>query len=99
MEYIFNMQEDFFSDSFRIWIRMKQNGKMFQGKLVFEEIQPGFLRDETLQVPIGSTFPDQMKQALKAMGRLHFADEATLKAKDYHLEDMRRLVFKTGGQK
>jgi hypothetical protein len=92
--FIFYMHEDFYSNSIKIFIGQESKGRRYAGQITFTEVTPGEICEETICLPLKSDFPEQMKQALKAMGRLQFADEATIKAKDYHLEDMRKLVFK-----
>jgi len=95
-EITFYMDSDFMTDSVRIFIGKKQGDVNFVGKIVFEPVERYSFREPTISVPLESDLPEKIKQSLKAMGRLYFADESTIKAKDAHLEDMRRLVFKTG---
>lgn len=89
---IFRMQDDFYTDSIALWIGQKQGDQLFQGKLTFEPYEPGLYAEPTLRLPSDSDLPDQMKQALKTMGRLHNADQASVEALKYHLEDMRKFA-------
>lgn len=89
-----HLRYDAFTDAHDLFIFDERNGKRYLAKpLVMEELEGGLIAEPTARFHRKDNVPEQFKQCLNVMGLIDHADAGTLKAKDAHLEDMRRLVF------
>lgn len=89
-----HLREDIYLDAVDLVIFQVRDGKRHIAKpLVFEPYESHLLAEPTARFMREDNVPEQLKQELNIMGLIDNADAKTLKAKDAHLEDMRRLVF------
>ena len=82
--------------AYRFWIFDTETMSIAED-LVFRKLSPMEYNPPTFTVPIheGSMLMEAMVKTLKSMGFVEpDVSKQTLDAKDFHLQDMRKLVFK-----
>ena len=92
-KYTLHLRDNLFDYCQGMAIIKEVDGKKFVGKLIFEELEPGSFITPTFEVNHDHNILEQMRNELRRLGLLENADQATVGALTYHLEDMRRLVF------
>lgn len=95
------MQRNFADDTMHILIKKLEDGIHYRAKIVWEEAPNGVPCDMTLKMSSDEfdVFEKQLINALHSEGSLKqdrqtIELKAHLEAKDSHLQDMRKLVFK-----
>lgn len=97
------ISDGFEFDGLRIFITTEESGKILLAKpveLVFEKVNPCEFNDPTLKVSgyVANDFLQAFQDALSKRGIKTDNDhklQGTLEATKYHLEDLRKIVFKS----
>lgn len=95
----FRMQTRGFLRGIDVLITHERNGKLFVAKpILFEAAKENNFEiiPPTLVIPDKADFFEVLRRELQYFGGLQSADASTMSAMKYHLEDMRKLVFKDG---
>ena len=69
------------------------DGKRYIARLTFEEYEPGAIVEPTIETTKEAGLFQELASAVRRLGILESADQATVKRLENHLEDMRKLVF------
>lgn len=94
-ELIFNVDDNFYCDRYDLRIGLRRGKDLWIAKPIqFELLDNGYLSEPCATFQRELNLPSMMKASLNKLGLLSNADQATNKALKYHLEDMRKLVFK-----
>lgn len=93
--FVFRIEDSFYEYSQKIWIGKKEGHALYMAKpLEFVQIDKGQYAEPTFSADRDDGLVNTIYSEIRRLGIIESADKATNEALKYHLEDMRKLVFK-----